>query len=98
MSAQIIQFPRATQTRAKAGRGSPANVSAIPCLYPPHWDGHQQYIFDHLVQDGRSVEDATAHIEAEIRDLEDAKALPSERDQLLFLARRAMQRMKPIKR
>ncbi|MBD8873859.1 hypothetical protein [Rhodanobacter sp. DHB23] len=96
MSAAIIQFPRAKRIPTRATRASSAEVSVIPCLYPPHWSDHQQYIFDHMMRDGRSVEEATAHIEAQIHDMEDAKALPSERDQLLFLARRALSRMRKI--
>lgn len=86
MSATIIRFP---------GKKN-CDASYLAFAYPPHWSDHQQYIFDHMVSDGRGVADAAAHIEAGIRDVKDAKALPTEREQLLFLARRAMSRMRAI--
>lgn len=63
--------------------------------YLDHWDGHDRYIFDHLVSRGDSFEEAAEDIEASIQDRKDAEALPA-RDRALFLARRAIGRLKRI--
>lgn len=63
--------------------------------YPDHWDGHDQYIFDHLVSWGDSFEEAAKDIEASIQDRKDADALLA-KDRALFLARRSIGRLRSV--
>jgi len=92
MNAQIIAFPKAKKRGAKVRRGPCAQISRLPGVCPIHWSTFDEYIYDHLIHDGRSPAEAEARIEAEIADRIAADNLPLDRDRLLFLAAMAMLR------
>jgi hypothetical protein len=92
---ELVREMRLAMDRKNDAQRNAASAEEYP--YPSHWSVANEYSFEHLVRDGWRTEDAAAHIESEIQDGIDAAALP-ESERPLFLARRALHRMKPLKK
>lgn len=65
-------------------------------VYPTHWSGHDQYVFDHFRRcDGLSVDEASQRGEQSIHI---ARVVPGEdeSDRLLRMARESLRSLKRI--
>ena len=58
---------------------------------PEHWTGMHEHHFEHLRNDGLSIEEAAAKIEAHIHI---ERVIPGESDRLLRMARESLRLLK----